>query len=598
MLVNYDNIVNKFYLKIWIINAILLLLYFFWTNSSVLFTSILNYSNVTADPFDWTVSPIKYNVNFLKLQAGERQKTFLEIDSSKYIDLPEYNDAILTRDITNLSAKSEQYLQTVLARSTFWVPYLWSYADNIGENKWSHPAVDISAVTWTPVRSIAAWVVVKSGFNAWWFGNYVVIRHKNVPLSNWKTSDIYSWYAHLNEIIAVEWTKIAKWEILWFVWSTWMSTAPHLHFQIDLPWAPSHLFWPFSSSEASKSWLNFYSWINEWLWKEKVMEFTINPFEFVYNNLNNIIQTEVVKKEEINATKPKEPIKEPVVTKPVEKPKTEVVVAKPVEKPKTEVVVAKPVEKPKTEVVVNKPTQPKKDELIKNDLVLLSKTPTLELVLSDNDKILELKNDKVVITQEESDKIIKEIDKIEENVLWNTVVEKKFFTDIKSTSKYYNAIKYFYDAWLINWYDDNTFRENGKISRAEYLAIVFWWLWIIKDNSKDSYYKDVPNNSWEKGYVNKAADLDVIVKRDYFNPSKNISRVEWLSVLLKLKKEDISKIESIKSFSDLDYNSWYVNYVNYSVKNNLLEFISNDKFWPNVSLTRWEVINMMYKLKK
>lgn len=50
---------------------------------------------------------------------------------------------------------------------------------------------------------------------------------------------------------------------------------------------------------------------------------------------------------------------------------------------------------------------------------------------------------------------------------------EKIFTDVYEWAPFYDAIKWAKDKWLVNWYDDGSFRPNDKISRWEFV-------WILK----------------------------------------------------------------------------------------------------------------------
>jgi len=166
------------------------------------------------------------------------------------------------------------------------VPDTWTYTCDYIEYAGSHPWIDIVALEWTPVKSIANWVVVKTGFQAAGFWNYIIIRHDNILLDSWSTWTIYSTYAHLSDILIKSWKKVSKWKIIWLVWNTGISFWSHLHFQIELESAPYHPYWHFTWEEARKAWYSFYEAINNWLWKENAIANTIHPTEFVNDNLS------------------------------------------------------------------------------------------------------------------------------------------------------------------------------------------------------------------------------------------------------------------------------------------------------------------------
>lgn len=235
-----------------------------------------SYANIKSEPFNGTVTPIAYIPDWSKPKYWDKSIKFSDINTKDLIKLPKYNVSRLQNE------------NNLVERFTYTVLYMWSYSMNYKEYDWSHLGIDIRSVLWTPIRNIANWVVVKV-VNWDLTGNkYVTVRHDNVPV-NWKNTTIYSNYLHLSEISVIEWTKIRKWEMVGRVWNSWISTAPHLHFQIDTADAPFHPYWPFTSAEARQNWMNTFQAVTAGLGKAKAEKYTINPMEFVqfYENWNN-----------------------------------------------------------------------------------------------------------------------------------------------------------------------------------------------------------------------------------------------------------------------------------------------------------------------
>lgn len=262
------------------INILLLLFLLVWNSSIRYFkSSVLEYSNITSDPFNGTTYPIAYVPNWLKSGNTNKSLEFASntLDIDQFIEIPKY-------DLTVLQDTSAANKQALLARYTYPVVYMGNYKLDYEEYAGSHLAVDIRAPIGTPVLSIANWVVIKVKNTESWDGKYVVIRHDNVKIGN-NIETVYSAYEHLSEIATEEWTKISKWDVLWKVWMTWITTTPHLHFQIDRKTASYHPYWPYTFKEASDLGLDFFSAINAWLGKENAITNTINPMEFIQDNL-------------------------------------------------------------------------------------------------------------------------------------------------------------------------------------------------------------------------------------------------------------------------------------------------------------------------
>lgn len=631
------KVLEKYYIENIIITFFLFIIYVFWVNTSFLYTSILDYKLIVSDPFDWAIYPIKYIPDPIKLSYDERQKYFEDINSNDFIPLPEYDPSIFWRNPDLLKPNTKEYIDTLTQRMIYTVPYMSTYKLDYEEYSWSHPWVDIMAPLWTPVFVIANWVVVDVWNQKNWFWNYVVVKHNNIKLNNWNISDIYSVYAHLSEIFVKSWTKIMKWTLIWKVWQTWIATVPHLHFQIDLEWAYFHPFWPFSWSDVKKAWVSFFDWVNIWLWKEEALKYTINPFEFINRNKEKLLYTWtknsdfiIVKRDEeelLNQVgKIKEDdildsniwndnndnLKEEVVM--VEENNSEKEVLVKDELVKMENYVEDIIDtNTKQEKMINKDLVVKKEEKINrldlgDDFILASKID-VALLSWNVDDILEKSDDKQkeeLILDDEFKELIQSFSSIDnhssinndDKLLQNSWSYDDFFVDVDNQNKYYNEIKYFKDLWVINWFQDNTFRPLQNISRRETLKLVFW---VLKKDVKSYNFRqflDTKIWTWENNYINLWVELWFISKENkYFYPQKSISRVEWLKIILWslniiIKDDEFSSI----CFDDVSLNSWYHKYSCYAKKYNLLDYDNN--FYPNKSLTRWEMVYLLYRLQK
>lgn len=259
------------------------------------------------EKFDWAIYPIEKVPNWFTWGWDNKTTKFSEISQANLLDIAKYSDAVwwkIPSDITEESAEKQ-------AKLTYPVVYMWDYdVENRTEWKWSHLAVDIRVPTWTPIRAITNAKVVKAITSNSGFWNHIVLEIKNVP-EFWnpnKKTNYYVSYAHLSNVNVIEWQIVKRWEEIWQTWNTWTSTTPHLHFQIDEKTAPWHPYWPFTATEAYSANLNFFTAIEEWLWKENAEKYTINPLNWIDENLNKNLdnlnkvttsETEIVKNEEV-----------------------------------------------------------------------------------------------------------------------------------------------------------------------------------------------------------------------------------------------------------------------------------------------------------
>lgn len=566
-----QNFIDKYYLHSIAFALIAVLFYVFSVNNSFLYTSILNYSNLKADPFDGTVTPIKYTLNYLTVKQVDRNKNFTDLDSSMFIKMPDYNPEILARDLSGSKSGDANYEETMLQRVVYITPYMWNYNHDWKENVWSHLAVDIKAPTGTPVYAIANWVITKVWYEKWWFGNYITIRHENVKLSDWTIGTIYSNYAHLNTVTIKEWVKISRWDPIWTVWETWLAVGSHLHFQIDVDTAPFHPYWPFSWTEQRAAWLDFFSAITNGLGKENAMKYTINPMTFVYSNINN---TQVSATNDI-------PLVNNVNTWALVQTEKQVAILN-----------------NDISVLNTQSTNNTNTATIDTPInTILTWATNTDLKIEDTATISKLDlNSNIALVNASN---LTYVDDSWISLVGWVNTSTNIFSDVDDNNKSYEAIKYYKDKWLIAGYSDNNFYPNNEISRIESLKILLNSYSYLPINDKDSVFADVDKFSWGNSYIQRAISISLLdTRNNSFYPDRTINRVEVLKLITKLSNIDLSTYAAKNyEIKDVLKTQWEYPYVVFAIDNNLFS-LDNWNFYTSKTVSRWELVDLMYKFKK
>lgn len=153
--------------------------------------------------------------------------------------------------------------------SEWWIPETWTHA-------W----LDFVSSMWTPVYSSMNWIVLKKSEPCPWsiwskdcsgFGNYITIA------TNFDEEVIAIFYAHMDYLENLkEWDIVKRWQLIWKLWSSWNSTAPHLHFQINKLWKISDI----KNIDVAKTLFNDRYHDLDWV-KRK----TLDPIVFIEDNL-------------------------------------------------------------------------------------------------------------------------------------------------------------------------------------------------------------------------------------------------------------------------------------------------------------------------
>ena len=102
-----------------------------------------------------------------------------------------------------------------------------------------HTGVDIDAEEGAPILAAGAGRIVSAGWGLYTevpgnefdpYGQAVVVKHD----FGYKGQELYTIYAHMSEILAVEGQRVETGDVIGLVGDTGATTGPHLHFEVRL----------------------------------------------------------------------------------------------------------------------------------------------------------------------------------------------------------------------------------------------------------------------------------------------------------------------------------------------------------------------------
>lgn len=179
-----------------------------------------------------------------------------------------------------------------------------------------------------------------------------------------------------------------------------------------------------------------------------------------------------------------------------------------------------------------------------------------------------------------------------------TTFSDKAFTDVPTSSPYYDAIEYLRTNNVLKGYDDGTFRPNATINRAEFVKLITN-PFIIDTNRMNEcltsydgttgdkiFFKDVPKNSWYAAEVCHAKDKNIIsgYLDGTFRPENETNFAETAKI-----------IAGVFAYQVMTETApWYKPYVErlaelHAIPTSITRF---DK-----AITRGEMAEMIYRLK-
>lgn len=596
--------------------------------SSDFFASILPVKQHPA--FDGTVYPVEKAPNWVALKGAEYKYSYEQIPSSKLNPMPVYNAANLAQSVENLKWGNPADDAIRNQKITYSVPYMGSYRLNGKEFDGSHLAVDIKVPMNTPVRSIANGVVIKVASLSSGFGKNIVIQHNNVPSVDNPSvlTTYYSSYSHLGSILVSEGDVVLRGQNIALSGETGFATTPHIHFQIDRAESPWHPYWPFTFQEQTAAGLDFVGALDAGLGKEKAILNTVNPMTFVQQNLTSapILAAGSIPSTQVVAPTPT-PVVAPVVT-PVVTPAA-VSTPDPVVTPSVTPIFAvsgKTLYQISEEV---KLTVSAKDTsgsslnqfdgsalvLLTGDVGILSKASITEDDLTGGQFVIQILSPKpgkgqlTILYNDVAAKSQEFIIVAPEPVVVAPIIEEKaaavvttnkpkIFADVGGSSSYYDAIKYVKQQSVFGGYEDGTFKPHQVISRVEVLKVALKTAnrQLLNTNGTLSY-ADIDPKAWYVPYIATAQQNGIAqgYLGGYFKPNQNVTRSEFLKILLLSAPVSIDPVVSSSPYSDVAVSDWYAVFAQFAKQKNLLPN-NGTEFKPNEEITRAEVAEIIYRL--
>ncbi len=176
---------------------------------------------------------------------------------------------------------------------------------------------------------------------------------------------------------------------------------------------------------------------------------------------------------------------------------------------------------------------------------------------------------------------------------------KKGFLDVARTHEYYVPITYLASQEVIKGYDDGNFKSDKFVNKAEALKIIIEGSDIPTDVVFSPLFPDVTQADWFWSYVMKAHGLGIVNGNDEdgtFTGYEVVNLAEFLKMLLLANEIDVTIFEGKQIVPNVDPAVWFSNYASYAAQTGIISLNENGEIDPSATLTRGEVVNLMYLL--
>lgn len=161
-----------------------------------------------------------------------------------------------------------------------------------------------------------------------------------------------------------------------------------------------------------------------------------------------------------------------------------------------------------------------------------------------------------------------------------------------------NQISNFIEKSYVKGYEDNTFKPDNQITRAEFVRLVNMYFGF--NNKGISQFKDINQNSWyyndiciaiQEGYINGYED-------NTFRPDNIITREEATKIIVSIKQQQDNIYDKLNTFSDNHLvSNWAKPYVEGAIENGYLKGDNLKKLNPTSCITRAESVSLLCRVE-
>ncbi|ASA24858.1 S-layer homology domain-containing protein [Paenibacillus donghaensis] len=181
--------------------------------------------------------------------------------------------------------------------------------------------------------------------------------------------------------------------------------------------------------------------------------------------------------------------------------------------------------------------------------------------------------------------------------------EAKQFKDI-TDSYAQKEIQSLVEAGIISGYEDNTFKPNKAMTRAELAKIIVLSLGLKESGNTTASFKDVAADSWYRGYVGALVETGITkgTSATTFSPNSKVTREELVVFFIRaFELEDTAKKLPVDAkLSDMsEISDWAKAHVSLAFKNGFINGVQGSggtlKFMPKDHAERQALARLAYE---
>jgi len=172
------------------------------------------------------------------------------------------------------------------------------------------------------------------------------------------------------------------------------------------------------------------------------------------------------------------------------------------------------------------------------------------------------------------------------------------FSDVSIQDWQYKSVEYLSNQGVIKGYEDNTFRPNNSVNRAEALKIILSATEKDLKASTKITFTDVPSDAWFAPFVQYGVENSVISDNGGdFAPGREVNKAEFIKMLLSAFDVDPSKysLDEIV-INDVKADDWFSPHLKFAVKFKLIKLDADGNVFPAKTLNRGETTQIIFNI--
>lgn len=144
----------------------------------------------------------------------------------------------------------------------------------------------------------------------------------------------------------------------------------------------------------------------------------------------------------------------------------------------------------------------------------------------------------------------------------------------------------------IDGFTDQTFLPDQQLTRAQAAKIVYCLLEDPDSGTGDCSYTDVPSNQWYAKPVRALCALGLLQNDTYFRPNDNMTRAEFVTLLLRLHEP----VTGTVTFPDVPSTHWAAKAISAAATLGWIDGYPDGTFQPQKGLTRAEACTIINRM--